>query len=140
MNGTVYVFNAIPQPVMLTVNNQSGKTAKIPGNLNRPYVPFSTQTTRSDPNQGGLFINGQVNGVSIQYQGGQTTVNVNIPAGADKNNSMDLWLYLFGDRVMLFNTIGDLLEQDLLDWSSELKVIITAQTTDDDFPDEELCG
>jgi hypothetical protein len=136
MNGTVYIFNAFTQKVTLTVNNQASKTMMIPGITSRPYVPFSTQTSRSDPNQGGLFINGQSNQISIIYQGGQVQANVNIPSAA--TGTPGLWLYLFSECVLLFDTAGTLLEEDPLTLSAGLHAALEGELPDGAFSDEEI--
>jgi hypothetical protein len=140
MNGTVYVFNATPQLIILTVNNQAGKL-RIPGynaTANFPYTPFSTQAARSDPNLGGLFINGQSNSLSIATEGAQRNGDVDIPP--DVTGGTALWLYIFLECVMLFDTTGKVLHEEPVTQPPEMKILIEAEVHEEELPDQELCG
>jgi hypothetical protein len=117
--GVVYVFNASAQPVRLSINNpqKPGPVMQAASkNSKYPYTPFGVQIARSaTPSTPGAFINGQANTLTVQTQNGQSNpVNLDIPA--DPEGTVDLWLYVFANLMILFDTRGQSLEQEWLDW------------------------
>lgn len=119
--GVVYVFNASTQPVRLSINNpqRPGPVMQAASkNSKYPYTPFGVQVARSAiPSTPGAFINGQTNSLTVQSQNGQSNpVNLDIPA--DPEGTVDLWLYVFANLMILFDTGGQSLEQEWLDWGS----------------------
>lgn len=117
--GVVYVFNASTQPVRLSINNPQKPGAAIQAasrNSKYPYTPFSVQVARSPiPTTPGAFINGQANTLTVQTQNGQSNpVSLDIPA--DPDGTVDLWLYVFTNFMILFDTRGQSLEQEWVDW------------------------
>ena len=115
--GSVYVFNATPQRVRLSVENQwlSFPIQQIAG---PPYVPKSVTIARSDSMTGSIvFVNGTENAVVVQTQQGQSNpVELNIPATSA--SSVDLWLYVYWQVVQLFDTSGAMIDWQMLTWSS----------------------
>jgi len=117
--GVVYVFNASTQQVRLSINNpqRPGPVMQAASkNSKYPYTPFGVQVARSAiPSTPGAFINGQANSLTVQNQSGQSNpVTLNIPA--DPEGTVDLWLYVFANLMILLDTRGQSLEQEWLDW------------------------
>lgn len=115
--GVVYVFNASTQAVRLYINDpqRSGPPIQpVSKNSKYPYTPFSVQVATSDnPMMTGVFRNGQPNSITVQIQGGQSNPVI-IPAVSP--STVDLWLYLFADFAVLFDTAGRPLAQESIDW------------------------
>lgn len=115
--GSVYVFNATPQRVRLSVENQwlSFPIQPVGG---PPYVPKSVTIARSDYATGSIvFVNGSENGVVVQTQQGQSKpAQLNVPATSA--STVDLWLYVFWQVIQLFDTSGAMIDWQMLTWSS----------------------
>lgn len=127
--GVVYVFNASPQAVRLSINNPqrpgsqiaaTSSGTKCPYNQKAtcPYTPFGGQVARSDiPSTSGAFINGQPNSVTVQTQNGQSRP-VSLAVPADPDGTADLWLYVFTSVMILFDTRGRQVDQEPVYWGS----------------------
>jgi hypothetical protein len=120
--GVVYVFNASSQPVRLSINNPARQGPAMQAtskNSRYPYTPFGVQIARSAvPSTPGAFINGQANSLTVQTQNGQSSpVTLDIPA--DPEGTTDLWLYVFANFMILFDTRGQSLDQEWIDWGGD---------------------
>ena len=123
--GLVYVFNASSQRVRLSINNPQQPGAQISAvqtpsqGAKHPYTPFGVQIARSDiSTTSGAFINGQANSVAVQTQNGQSNpVFLDVPAASA--STVDLWLYVFANIMILFDTKGAPLDQELIDWGTQ---------------------
>lgn len=123
--GTVYVFNTITQLVRLSINNPSSPGVKIFANSKSsspPYAPPSVQIARTDvPGTMDIFTNGKPNTVIIETQNGQSDpAIINIPADGASTDA--IWLYLFFNELVLFDTRGAMLDQVAVSWSTQVSM------------------
>lgn len=117
--GSVYVFNASTQVMRLSVNRQQQPGAMIQAvskGTTKPYTPFSVQVARSNvATTNGAFVDGQTNSVTVQTQAGPSqAVDLAVPAASD--STADLWLYVFAEYLILFDTGGKPLGQGPIQW------------------------
>ncbi|HEX8719013.1 MAG TPA: hypothetical protein VF736_00095 [Pyrinomonadaceae bacterium] len=117
--GSVYVFNASTQLMRLSVNKQQQPGATIQAASKttvRPYAPWSVQVARSNvATLNGAFVNGQTNSVTVHTQTGPSqAVDIAVPAASE--STADLWLYVFAEYMILFDTGGKPLDQEPIQW------------------------
>jgi hypothetical protein len=127
--GFVYVFNASPQQVRLSINKPPQPSAPMSGatpNSRPPYTPFSMQVVRGENSATpGAFVNGQANPVVVQTRGlSADPVNLDVPAASE--STADLWLYVFSDIMILFDTAGKQVDLQYVYWPANKN--ITSET------------
>ena len=117
--GFVYIFNASTIQMCLSVNKQQRPCAKIQAtskSTRSPYAPWSVQVARGNvATTDGAFVDGQTNSVTVQTQTGSSqAVDFAVPAASD--STADLWLYVFAEYLILFDTGGKPLDQQPIQW------------------------
>jgi hypothetical protein len=127
--GFVYVFNASPQQVRLSINNPPQPSTPMSGttpNSQFPYTPFGMQVVRSENSATpGAFINGRANSVVVQTRGlSADPVSLDVPAASE--STADLWLYVFSDIMILFDTAGKQVDLKYVYWPANKN--ITSET------------
>jgi hypothetical protein len=114
--GDVYVFNATSiQPNQLLINGVAVGFTLWPV-TQPPYVPRCNQVARSDAPSPKAFQNGVANQIIIKTPAGVSApVNLFIPAAPD--STIDLWLYLFQNIMLLLDTNGHVKDIGDILWS-----------------------
>ena len=123
--GFVYVFNASPQQVRLSINDPQQPSVPMSGttpNSRFPYTPFSMQVVRSENSAtSGAFINGRANHVVVQARGlSADLVNLDVPAASE--STADLWLYVFSNIMVLFDTAGQQVDLQYVNWPASKNI------------------
>lgn len=125
-DGSVFIFNCSPLQISLAINNNPLQGSMLPAVVTSqpPYVPKQLNVTRYNngmaPAGQAVFFNDFTNVTIVQWLGRSTQnsnpVNLYIPISS--NPTPDLWLYLFHNCLVLFDTVGRQLACEPIFWST----------------------